>query len=131
MDLAALRRWWPLAAVLGLLFLAALAATRSEPQLERISPEADPTNDAPPLLPAEPAATVAGQTPPGAAEPATGLPDWVGTAALVVLSVAKPVGERIPACPSGSRRVLNVSAKTAYRFTSPVPVRGYRPLFST
>jgi Domain of unknown function (DUF4129) len=91
MDLAALRRWWPLAAVLGLVFLAALAATRSEPQLERISPEADPTNDAPPLLPPEPGATVAGQTPPGAAEPATGLPGWVGTAALVVLSVAGAV----------------------------------------
>jgi hypothetical protein len=91
MDLAALRRWWPLATVLGLLFLAALAATRSEPQLERISPEAEPTNDAPPLLPPAPEATAAGQTPPGAAEPATGLPDWVGTAALVVLSVAGAV----------------------------------------
>ena len=88
MDLAALRRWWPQAAVLGLLFLAALAAARSQPQLERISPDAEPTADAPPLLPPAAEATAAGQTPPGAAEPATGLPDWVGTAALVVLTVA-------------------------------------------
>jgi hypothetical protein len=88
MDLAALRRWWPLAAVLGLLFLAALAATRSEPQLERINPAAESTNDAPPLLPPAPEATPAGQTPPGAGEAATGLPDWVGTAALVVLGIA-------------------------------------------
>jgi len=83
-----MRRWWPLAAVLGLLFLAALAATRSEPQLERVSPAAEPANDAPPLLPPAPEATVAGQTPPGAGETATGLPDWVGTVALVVLGIA-------------------------------------------
>ena len=89
-DLVALRRWWPPAAVLGLLFLAALAATRSEPQLERISPEAAPTQEAP-LLPPAPEATAAGQAPPATAEPATGLPDWVGTAALVVLGVAAAV----------------------------------------
>jgi len=88
MDLAALRRWWPQAAVLGLLFLAALAASRSQPQLERISPDAEPTAEPPPLLPPAPEQTVAGQTPPGTADPASGLPDWVGTAALVVLTVA-------------------------------------------
>ena len=87
MDLAALRRWWPLAAVLGLLFLAALAATRSAPQLERINRD-EPTPEPPPLLPPAPAATAAGESPPGVAEPATGLPDWVGTAAVVVLTVA-------------------------------------------
>jgi hypothetical protein len=87
MDLAALRRWWPLAAVLGLLFLAALAATRSAPQLQRIDRD-EPTPEPPPLLPPAPDATPAGETPPRAAEPATGLPDWVGTAAVVVLTIA-------------------------------------------
>jgi hypothetical protein len=86
MDLAALRRWWPLATVLGLLFLAALAATRSEPQLERIN-RAEPTTESAPLLPAQPVATVAGESGAGAASPA-GLPGWVGTVALVVLAVA-------------------------------------------
>ena len=87
MDLAALRRWWPLAAVLGLLFLAAVAATRSEPQLERINPAAEPTAEAPPLLPAEPVATPAGGEG-GTTPSAEGLPGWLGTAALVVLGIA-------------------------------------------
>jgi hypothetical protein len=87
MDLAALRRWWPLAAVLGLLFAAAVAATRSEPQLQRINPDAEPTTDSAPLLPTQPDATVA-ESGQGSAPAASGLPDWVGTAALVVLTVA-------------------------------------------
>ncbi len=86
MDLAALRRWWPLAAVLGLLFLAAVAATRSEPQLERINPAAEPTTEPAPLLPPAPVETVAGE--PARAETPVGLPDWVGTVALVVLGIA-------------------------------------------
>jgi hypothetical protein len=88
MDLAALRRWWPLAAVLGLLFLASLAATRSQPQLERINPAAEATEEAP-LLPTEPLARPNVDEGTGSGpEPATGLPDWVGTAAIVVLSIA-------------------------------------------
>ncbi|GAA3336819.1 hypothetical protein GCM10020358_10810 [Amorphoplanes nipponensis] len=85
MDLAALRRWWPLAAVLGLLFLASLAATRSAPQLERFNPDAAPTTEAPPLLPPslEPAVKPSQQ----AAEAGGELPDWTGTVALVVLGV--------------------------------------------
>ncbi|MCA2215655.1 DUF4129 domain-containing protein [Jidongwangia harbinensis] len=90
MDLAALRRWWPLAAVLGLLFLTSLAATRSEPQLERIAPDAAPADEAPPLLPPTPVETVPG-TPGPAAEATGGLPEWVGTAALAVLGIAGAV----------------------------------------
>jgi ABC-type transporter Mla MlaB component len=84
MDLAAVRRWWPLAATLALLFVTALAATRSAPRLDQISPEetAGPTD--PPLPPTQPTATPGGAQPP---EAASGLPDWVGTAALVVLGL--------------------------------------------
>ncbi|MBB4766393.1 DUF4129 domain-containing protein [Amorphoplanes digitatis] len=84
MDLAALRRWWPLAAVLGLLFLASLAATHSAPQLERFNPDAAPATEAPPLLPPSREAVVR-----PSAEPVAGgdLPDWVGRVALVVLGV--------------------------------------------
>ena len=88
MDVAALRRWWPLAAVLGLLFLASLAATRSAPQLERLDPGPAPTATAPPLLPAQPLETAAGGPPGAAAEATGGLPDWIGTAAVVVLVIA-------------------------------------------
>ncbi|WP_328465245.1 DUF4129 domain-containing protein [Actinoplanes sp. NBC_00393] len=87
MDLSALRRWWPLAAVIGLLFVLSMAATRSSPQLDQVTPEATPTTTAPPLLP--PRTEVAG-TPtaePPVPEAARNLPDWVGTAALVVLGI--------------------------------------------
>lgn len=84
MDLAALRRWWPLAAVLVLLFVTSLAATRSQPQLDQIKPDATATTP-PPLLPTTvPSAHTAGaQT----ENPSSGLPDWVGTVALVLLCV--------------------------------------------
>ena len=82
MDLAALRRWWPLAAVLVLLFVTSLAATRSAPQLEQIHPDA--TTTPPPLLPkTQPSAVADQQTP----EAARGLPEWLGTAALYLLLV--------------------------------------------
>ncbi|MET0424757.1 MAG: DUF4129 domain-containing protein [Actinoplanes sp.] len=82
MDLAAVRRWWPLAAVLVLLFVTSLAATRSKPQLDQIT-ATEPTPTEPPLLPtAAPAVTQAGKQPPAAAD---GLPEWVGRAALILL----------------------------------------------
>jgi hypothetical protein len=85
MDLPALRRWWPLAAVLVLLFVTSLAATRSQPQLDQIKPNATATT-APPLLPptAQPTVTRAGAQP---ATPAQGLPDWVSTVAVLLLIV--------------------------------------------
>ena len=89
MDLAALRRWWPLAAVLGLLFLASLAATRSAPQLERFNPDAPATAEAAPLLPPSPEETV-----PPSREPAEAggeLPDWFGTVALVIIGVVAAI----------------------------------------
>jgi hypothetical protein len=88
MDLAVLRRWWPLAAVLALLFVTSLAATRSEPQLERTAPDAAPTEDAPPLLPAAPVETAVGEAGNPAAEATGGLPSWIGTLALTVLGIA-------------------------------------------
>ncbi|AGL14608.1 DUF4129 domain-containing protein [Actinoplanes sp. N902-109] len=87
MDFAALRRWWPLAAVLVLLTVAALAATRSAPQLERFNPDPAPEPTAAPLLPptAEPVTSAAVKEP---VEAAGGLPDWVHTAAWIVLVIA-------------------------------------------
>ena len=84
LDLAALRRWWPLAAVLALLFVASLAATRSAPQLERFNPDAGATTEAPPpLLPPSPEEVVEPSQQP--AEAGGDLPDWTGTVALVIL----------------------------------------------
>src|SRR5690349_976144 len=84
MDLAALRRWWPLAAVLVLLFGTALAATRSEPQLDQIARDEPPAQA--PLLPS-PVPSAAQQSPPPPPEAAQGLPDWIYTVALVVLGL--------------------------------------------
>ena len=88
MDLAALRRWWPLAAVLGLLFLTALSATRSAPQLDRINPDPPPATSPAPLFPGGSQQTGTARPGPGAAEAAKGLPEWIGTAAVVILAIA-------------------------------------------
>ena len=84
MDLASLRRWWPFAAVLGLLFVIALAATRSAPQLDQIQPASTVTTR-PPLLPPRPSVTPSLQD--AIPEPARALPGWVGSATVIVLSV--------------------------------------------
>jgi hypothetical protein len=88
MDIAALRRWWPLAAILVLLFFTSLAATRSTPQLNRIASDAPPAATAPPLLPERPDATRAAENEPSGAAAESGLPSWIGTAALVVVGIA-------------------------------------------
>jgi hypothetical protein len=85
LDLQALRRWWPLAAVLALLSLAALAATRSAPQLERFNPDAPAVETPAPLLPNGASEPPVGALPP---QESAGLPDWLGTVALVVVGVA-------------------------------------------
>jgi uncharacterized protein DUF4129 len=85
MDLAALRRWWPLAAVLMLLFVTSLAATRSAPQLDQILQDEEPTANTPLLPTTAPSAAVASKPPPP--EAASSLPDWVGNAALLLLGV--------------------------------------------
>lgn len=85
LDLAALRRWWPLAAVLALLFLASLAATRSAPQLDRFEPDAAPSIEAAPLLPPSLEARAEPSQEPSKA--GGDLPDWTGTVALVILGI--------------------------------------------
>ncbi len=82
MDLAAVRRWWPFAATLALLFVTALAATRSAPRLDQ-RPDDAPTTEAPLLPPPSRPNPTATQPPQVARE----LPDWLGTAALVVVAV--------------------------------------------
>jgi hypothetical protein len=88
MDLARLRRWWPLAAVIGLLFLASVAATRSLPQLERIHPASAQVEEEAPLLPTEPIRPSEPAAESGSTPTAPGLPGWMTTAALAVLGVA-------------------------------------------
>jgi hypothetical protein len=88
LDITAVRRWWPFAAVLGLLAVAALAATRSRPQLDRLHPSSRAPRSQPPLP--QPSARVepSSKPPATAHEAARGLPDWIGTVANVLLVLA-------------------------------------------
>lgn len=86
MDLVQLRRWWPLVAVIGLLIVTSLAATRSAPQLDRITPQSTTPTTQAPLLPPTPNPSAAEQTQ-APVEAASGLPDWIGTATVVLLAI--------------------------------------------
>jgi hypothetical protein len=86
MDLAALRRLWPLAAVAVLLAFAGLAAAHSTPQLAQIEARPEPTAEAgidPTRAPEEPPE----QSQAPVAEVTEGLPGWVGAAALGLLGL--------------------------------------------
>jgi hypothetical protein len=84
MDLAALRRWWPLAAVVVLLALSGLAAAHSTAQLERIE-QAESVGDAAPQGEAPPPQDEVVVAPSG--DVPEGLPSWLGLAALGVLGL--------------------------------------------
>lgn len=88
MDITAVRRWWPFAAVLGLLVVAALAATRSRPQLDRFHPSSGTPRAQPPLP--QPSGRVEPSSTPLAAahDAAGGFPGWIGTVANVLLVLA-------------------------------------------
>ncbi|WP_229399734.1 DUF4129 domain-containing protein [Micromonospora okii] len=90
MDLGVLRRWWPVGAVTALLAVAALAAGHSSIGASRIPPAAknipyapEYPPDAPPSIPVEP--RDAGEA------TRWQFPDWLGTAALVLLGLAVAV----------------------------------------
>jgi hypothetical protein len=90
MNLSALRRWWPLAAVAAMLAVAAVAAAHSSPQLDRI-PRANRTGQPPPTPQEAPTATpdATATVAPGSVDEAL-LPSWVPMllGALLLLLVA-------------------------------------------
>ncbi len=90
MDITAVRRWWRFAAVLGLIVVAALAATRSRPQLDRFHPSSRAPRTQPPLPLPQISARVEPSSGPltTAHDAGRGLPDWIGTIANVLLVLA-------------------------------------------
>ncbi|MEU4772306.1 DUF4129 domain-containing protein [Micromonospora sp. NPDC023644] len=88
MELSVLRRWWPVAAVVLLLAVAALSSAHSSIGASRVPPAADnipyipeyPTAEPVPSIPVEPRDTAE----------ATGarIPQWVVTAVVVLLGLA-------------------------------------------
>ncbi|GAA4577849.1 hypothetical protein GCM10023176_52220 [Micromonospora coerulea] len=88
MDLGVLRRWWPIAAVTVLLAVAAVAAGHSSIGASRIPPAVDNIPYVPDYPSAEPAPSIPVE-PRGAAEAnQPQIPQWIFTAALVVLGLA-------------------------------------------
>jgi hypothetical protein len=87
MDFAALRRWWPPVAVIGLLLAAAFAATRSAPQLDRIARGAGAEPRATPEFLGAPDQPQVQSAPPAPSGSAGGLPAWAGQAAMALLAV--------------------------------------------
>ncbi|MGK5517881.1 DUF4129 domain-containing protein [Micromonospora sp. URMC 107] len=88
MELSVLRRWWPVAAVVLLLAVAALASAHSSIGASRVPPAADnipyipeyPTAEPVPSIPVEPRDT--------AETTGTRIPQWVVTAVVVLLGLA-------------------------------------------
>jgi hypothetical protein len=88
MDLGVLRRWWPIAAVTVLLAVAAVAAGHSSIGASRIPPAVDNIPYVPDYPSSEPAPSIPVE-PRGAAEAnQPQIPQWIFTAALVVLGLA-------------------------------------------
>ncbi|MFG3297205.1 DUF4129 domain-containing protein [Micromonospora chersina] len=88
MDLGVLRRWWPVAAVILLLAVAALAAGHSTIGASRIPPAADNIPYVPDYPSAEPAPSITVE-PRDLGEPTSGgIPGWLATAAVVLLGAA-------------------------------------------
>lgn len=87
MDITAVRRWWPFVAVLGLLVVAGLAATRSRPRFDRFHPSSAVPRSQPPL--AQPSFSRRPTTrPPGSPQAAAGgSPGWIRTVAVVLLAL--------------------------------------------
>ncbi|MFC0526293.1 DUF4129 domain-containing protein [Phytohabitans kaempferiae] len=82
MTLGSLRRWWPLAAVVLLLALAAVAAAHSSPQIGRVNEQSEESGPGPELERHEVQVTEQ----PGDfvdTDPAE-VPSWLGTAAVVI-----------------------------------------------
>jgi hypothetical protein len=88
LDTTAVRRWSPFAAVLGLLIVAALAATRSRPQLDRFHPSSRAPRPQPPLPQQSARAEPSSRPLATARDAARGLPGWIGTVANVLLVLA-------------------------------------------
>ncbi|MGW4153261.1 DUF4129 domain-containing protein [Micromonospora chersina] len=88
MDLGVLRRWWPVAAVILLLTVAALAAGHSTIGASRIPPAADNIPYVPEYPSAEPAPSITLE-PRDLGEPTSGgIPGWLATTAVVLLGAA-------------------------------------------
>lgn len=82
MDLSALRRWWPVAGVVAILAVAALAAPRSALRITRVEPVFDDAPRLPEFSPTAAEPTTSAEPSTAAAANPAGLPDWVATAAI-------------------------------------------------
>ncbi|MEH1054703.1 MULTISPECIES: DUF4129 domain-containing protein [Micromonospora] len=88
MDLGVLRRWWPVLAVTLLLAAAALAAGHSSIGASRIPPAAKQLPYVPDYPSAAPAPSIPIEPRAGAERTQADIPQWIATAAIVLLGLA-------------------------------------------
>ncbi|PZF93729.1 DUF4129 domain-containing protein [Micromonospora deserti] len=88
MDASVLRRWWPVAAVAVLLAAAALAAAHSSIGASRIPPAADNIPYVPEYPPGAPAESIPVEPRDAAEATQAQIPQWIATAAMVLLGLA-------------------------------------------
>ncbi|MEU9504989.1 DUF4129 domain-containing protein [Micromonospora sp. NPDC048170] len=88
MELSALRRWWPVAAVVLLLAVAALSSAHSSIGASRVPPAADNIPYVPEYPTAEPAASIPVEPRDAGQATQAQIPRWIGTAVVVLLGLA-------------------------------------------
>ncbi|WP_433390081.1 DUF4129 domain-containing protein [Micromonospora sp. KLBMP9576] len=88
MELSVLRRWWPMAAVVLLLAVAALASAHSSIGASRVPPTAENIPYVPEYPSAEPAASIPVEPRDAGEATQARIPRWVGVAVVVLLGLA-------------------------------------------
>ncbi|MEH1097659.1 DUF4129 domain-containing protein [Micromonospora sp. CPCC 205561] len=88
MELSVLRRWWPVAAVVLLLAVAALSSAHSSIGASRVPPAADNIPYVPEYPTAEPAASIPVEPRDTGEATQARLPRWVGTVVVALLGLA-------------------------------------------
>ncbi|KAB1128373.1 DUF4129 domain-containing protein [Micromonospora sp. AMSO12t] len=88
MEFSALRRWWPVAAVVLLLAVAAFSSAHSSIGASRIPPAADSIPYVPEYPSAEPAESIPVEPRDAGQATQASIPQWIATVAIVLLGLA-------------------------------------------
>ncbi|MEU7997101.1 DUF4129 domain-containing protein [Micromonospora sp. NPDC049060] len=88
MEISVLRRWWPVAAVVLLLAVAAFSSTHSSIGASRIPPAADNIPYVPEYPSGEPVESIPVEPRDAGQATQASIPQWIATAAIVLLGLA-------------------------------------------
>lgn len=88
MDLSVLRRWWPVAVVVGLLAVASVAAAHSSLGASRVPPAAENIPWVPEYPSAQPSPSYPVEPRDAARDTEASIPDWIATVAMALLALS-------------------------------------------